>query len=130
KTGAIRALANLSWTRNGQLWETYNHGIGSATEPGSTFKLASILALLEDGYVEPDDSVDLEQGRTLYFDAELQDAYVHSLNNVTVEKAFEMSSNVGISKLVQQYYGEKNNADKYVARLHGYRGKWRTCAIH
>jgi cell division protein FtsI (penicillin-binding protein 3) len=120
KTGAIRAMANLSFTRNGKLWETYNHGIGSATEPGSTFKLASILALLEDGYIEPDDSVDLEQGRTMYFDSELQDAYTHTLNNVTVEKAFEMSSNVGISKLVQHFYGEKNNADKYVERLHDF----------
>ncbi|TAK42995.1 MAG: peptidoglycan glycosyltransferase, partial [Saprospiraceae bacterium] len=84
KTGAIRAMANLSWTNDGQLWETYNHAIGSATEPGSTFKLASILALLEDGYIEPGDSIDIEQGRTMYFDAELQDAYLHTLNNVTV----------------------------------------------
>lgn len=120
KTGAIRAMANLSWTKDGQLWETYNHAIGSATEPGSTFKLASILALLEDGYIEPGDSIDIEQGRTMYFDAELQDAYLHTLNNVTVERAFEMSSNVGISKLVQHYYGEKNNADKYVDRLHDF----------
>jgi cell division protein FtsI (penicillin-binding protein 3) len=117
KTGAIRAIANLGWTRQGQLWETYNTAIGAATEPGSTFKLASVLALLEDGYIDLEDSVDIEQGRTMYFDAELQDAYPHTLNNVTVKQAFEMSSNVGISKLVQQYYGKKNNADRYVKRL-------------
>ncbi len=117
KTGAIRAISNLGWTRDGQLWETYNFAIGAATEPGSTFKLASMLALLEDGYVDLEDSVDLEQGRTLYFDAELQDAHLHTYNNVTVKQAFEMSSNVGISKLVQHFYGENNKADKYIARL-------------
>lgn len=117
KTGAIRAISNLGWTRDGQLWETYNYAIGAATEPGSTFKLASMLALLEDGYVDLEDSVDLEQGRTLYFDAELQDAYIHAHNNVTVKQAFEMSSNVGVSKLVQHFYGENNKADKYIARL-------------
>lgn len=117
KTGAIRAISNLGWSKNGQLRETYNYAIGAATEPGSTFKLASMLALLEDGYVSLQDSVDIEQGRTLYFDAELQDAHPHTLNNVTVEKAFQMSSNVGISKLVQHFYGENNNADKYTSRL-------------
>lgn len=117
KTGAIRAVANLGWTKEGQLWETYNHAIGSATEPGSTFKLASLLALLEDGYVDLDDSIDLEQGRTLYFDSELKDSYPHSMNNVTVMQAFGMSSNVGVSRLVWNNYYVNNKADRYVQRL-------------
>lgn len=120
ETGAIRAIANLGWTRQGQLWETYNYAIGAATEPGSTFKLASVLALLDDGYVDLDDSIDLEQGRTIYFDAELVDAYSHAYNNVTVKQAFEMSSNVGISKLIQKYYGETNSADKFLAKIHDF----------
>jgi cell division protein FtsI (penicillin-binding protein 3) len=120
KTGAIRAIANLGWTKQGQLWETYNTAIGSATEPGSTFKLASLLALLEDGYVDLHDSIDLEQGRTIYFDAEMQDAYPHTINKATVLQAFGMSSNVGVSRLVNKYYGEKNKADEYVERLHDF----------
>ncbi|MEY3367647.1 MAG: hypothetical protein RI973_802 [Bacteroidota bacterium] len=117
KTGAVKAMANLGWTKQGKLMETFNYAVGSATEPGSTFKLASILALLEDDYVDLDDSVDLEQGRTLYFDAEMQDAYPHTLNKVPVMQAFGMSSNVGISRLVQRYYGERNNADRFVEHL-------------
>ncbi len=117
KTGAIKAMANLGWTRNGQLWETYNHAIGSATEPGSTFKLASLLALLEDGYVNLTDSIDLEQGSTLYFDSELKDSYNHSKNKVTVLQAFGMSSNVGVSRLVWNNYYANNKADRYVQRL-------------
>jgi cell division protein FtsI (penicillin-binding protein 3) len=117
KTGAVRAVANLGWTKEGQLWETYNHAIGSATEPGSTFKLASVLALLEDGNVDLDDSIDLEQGRTLYFDSELKDSYSHTLNNVSVMQAFGMSSNVGISRLVWNNYYVNNKADRYVQHL-------------
>jgi cell division protein FtsI (penicillin-binding protein 3) len=120
KTGAVRAIANLGWTKDGQLWETFNYALGSATEPGSTWKLASMLALLEDGYVDLDDSVDIQQGRTIYFDAEMQDAYPHTLNNVTVKQAFGMSSNVGISSLVDKYYGRKNNADRYVDRMRNF----------
>ncbi len=117
KTGAIKAMANLGWTKEGQLWETYNHAIGSSTEPGSTFKTASMLALLEDGYIDLEDSIDLEQGVTIYHDAELRDAHPHTLNRVSVKHAFGMSSNVGISRLVYNSYGTKNKADRYVERL-------------
>lgn len=117
KTGAIRAIANLGWTKEGKLWETFNHAIGSATEPGSTFKLASLLALLEDGYVDLTDSIDLEQGRTLYFDSELKDSYIHTLNKVSVLRAFGMSSNVGVSRLVWNNYYVNNKADRYVRHL-------------
>ncbi|HFA51659.1 MAG TPA: PASTA domain-containing protein [Bacteroidetes bacterium] len=117
KTGAIKAIANLDWTKKGKLWENYNHAVGTVCEPGSTFKLASMLALFEDGLVELNDSIDLEQGRTMYFDVELEDASSHTLNNVTVERAFAMSSNVGISRLVYNNYYTNNEADKYVDRL-------------
>ncbi len=117
KTGAIKAMANVGWTKDGKVWETYNHAIGSATEPGSTFKTASMLALLEDGYVDLEDSIDLEQGVTIYHDAELKDAHPHSLNRVSVKHAFGMSSNVGISRLVDNNYGTKNKADRYIGRL-------------
>lgn len=120
KTGAIRAIANLGWTKDGQIWETYNHAIGSATEPGSTFKLASMLALLEDGYIDLDDSIDLEQGVTIYHDSELKDAKEHHYNNVTARQAFAMSSNVGVSRMVYNAYGEKNKADKYIQHLHDF----------
>ncbi|MCC6725515.1 MAG: transpeptidase family protein [Saprospiraceae bacterium] len=117
KTGAIKAMANVGWTKDGQVWETFNHAIGSATEPGSTFKTASMLALLEDGYIDLGDSIDLEQGVTIYHDAELKDAHPHTLNRVSVKHAFGMSSNVGISRLVYNNYGTKNKADRYIDRL-------------
>src|ERR1035438_10472838 len=58
KTGAIRAIANLSRRDSGQYVENYNYAIGAATDPGSTFKLASLMAAMEDGYITLRDTVD------------------------------------------------------------------------
>jgi cell division protein FtsI (penicillin-binding protein 3) len=103
-TGKIRAMVNLENGKDGCV-ESFNHIIGSAVEPGSIFKAASMLALLDDGYVKPDDLVDLEKGQTIFYDRTMVDAYPHGLDTVTVNEVFAQSSNVGIAKLVQRYYG-------------------------
>lgn len=112
QTGAIKAIANLGRSEEGW-YETYNYAVGYATEPGSTFKLASMMAMLEDGYVSLEDSVSIEHGVTQYYEDVMEDSSPESkeLDTITVQKAFEMSSNVGISKLVNKYYGEKNSAN-------------------
>lgn len=114
KTGFIKAMVNLDQVDNGYA-EVYNHAIGSAVEPGSVFKLASYMALLEDGYVDPDDQVDLEKGETKFYDLTLRDAHAHGIDTTTVAHAFEISSNVGIAKLVQRYYGAQPEA--FIKRL-------------
>ncbi len=127
ETGAIRAIANLGRTKGGW-WETYNHAIGSAVEPGSTFKLASMMALLEDGYVDLQDSVDIERGTTRFYDEELTDSNPLSkrLRRISVKDAFKISSNVGISKLVNHYYGtvseanDNEGAARFIRRLKGF----------
>ena len=62
KTGAIRAIANIGKTRAGDYWENYNYAIGESTEPGSTFKLAAMMAMFEDGLIELDDSINIKDG--------------------------------------------------------------------
>lgn len=120
KTGAIRAIANLGRTEEGW-WETYNHGIGTAIEPGSTFKLATMMALMEDGYIKLDDTVSIENGRTKFYEDTMEDSSPYSarLDSITIQRAFEISSNVGMAKLAQQYYGrrEKLNKDMGAARF-------------
>lgn len=112
KTGAIRAIANLGRTDEGW-FETYNYAIASATEPGSTFKLASMMALIEDGHVNLDDSLDIQQGKADFYKETMEDSNPFSakMDTTTVKRAFEISSNVGIAKLIQQYYGEKTKAN-------------------
>jgi cell division protein FtsI (penicillin-binding protein 3) len=114
KTGKIRAIANIGKTKDGW-WEDFNHGIGSATEPGSTWKLASMLALLEEKAVRLSDTVDIETGKTTYHNEVLEDHERTNKRFVSVKEAFAVSSNVGISKLVYGYFDDKRQ--KYVRHL-------------
>lgn len=116
KTGKVRAIANLGRTDNGW-WETYNYAIGRSIEPGSVFKLASIMALLEDEFVQLEDSVSLNKGIVKYYDEEMRDSYRHNLDSSTVRTAFEISSNVGISSLITHFYGRSGKEQAFVDRL-------------
>lgn len=113
KTGAIRAIANLGRTEEGW-WETFNHAVGTAIEPGSTFKLATMMALMEDGYIKLDDTVSIENGSTKFYEDIMEDSSPYSarLDSITIRQAFEISSNVGMAKLAQQYYGKKERINK------------------
>lgn len=115
KTGAIKAIANLGRNEHGAYWENYNYAVGESHEPGSTFKLASMLALLDDGYVDINDTVDVEKGIHQFWNQTMRDAEHHNLTRITVASAFAHSSNVGISKLVEQYY--QKNPEKYLQHL-------------
>lgn len=115
QTGDIKAIANLTLQDNGKYGETYNHAVGSATEPGSTFKLASMICLLEDGFVDITDSIDIEGGIKKYYTETMRDSKTGVYDKITVAKAFEISSNVGISKLINRHYQAKPS--KLVDRL-------------
>lgn len=116
KTGEIKAIANLEKSSSGEYRETYNYAIGESTEPGSTFKLASMIALLEDGYVEMDDTVNTGNGVVKYYDQKVTDTKEGGYGVLTVKEIFEYSSNVGISKLVTRNY--KGNEEKFINRLY------------
>lgn len=113
-TGAIKAMANLGRTDDGKFWETYNHGIGSATEPGSTFKLATIMALLEDEFVSLNDTINIERGRTQFYDETMEDSSKESafIDSTSVRHAFEISSNVAMAKLVDTFYNKRSEANQ------------------
>ncbi|MFT6706781.1 MAG: cell division protein FtsI (penicillin-binding protein 3), partial [Flavobacteriales bacterium] len=120
KTGAIKAITNLGKIEKGY-FEKYNYAVGEAYEPGSTFKIASLMALMEDGYVNLYDSIDIEKGKHTFYEEEMVDASRESfsLDTTTVMRALEISSNVGIAKLVTKYYGndDKGQARQFIKRL-------------
>lgn len=110
KTGHIKAIANLTRREKDgiiQYKEVYNYAVGESAEPGSTFKLASLIALLESGVAELEDSVDIESGRTKFFDRTMKDSEGSAAGKLTLQQSFEKSSNVGISKLVYQHFSNK-----------------------
>ena len=115
ETGEIRAIANLTRKEDGSYEEAYNFAIGAASEPGSTFKLASMIALLDDGHIEITDSVDTEGGIKKFYDRTMRDSHPGKYQKLTVQRAFEVSSNVGISKLVDQFYSSRE--DHFISKL-------------
>jgi len=116
KTGRVLAIANLARKDSDNKYEeSYNYALGEAAEPGSTFKLSSLLVAMEDGYVKNSDSVNLENGSVTYYDRVIHDADHDETGWVTVQRAFEISSNVGISKIIYKCYA--NQPKKFVDGL-------------
>ena len=116
ETGCIRAIANLTADENGRYNESYNYAIAESTEPGSTFKLAALMAAIEDGYVQPEDTIDTEKGTVRYYDKVIRDTRKEGYGRITVERAFEVSSNVGMAKIIYNSY--KGREEEFVERLY------------
>ncbi|TND09214.1 MAG: cell division protein FtsI/penicillin-binding protein 2 [Bacteroidetes bacterium] len=108
KTGEIRAIANLTRSEKDSAHydEDYNYAIGDAREPGSTFKLASMIVGMDQGFVNPKDKVNLEGGLHMFYNLPMKDSHTPKKNDVTVEEAFWESSNVGISKVVYRSFSK------------------------
>lgn len=126
ETGAVRAIANLGRNETGDsYYELYNYAIAMATEPGSTFKLASIMALLEDEKVDLNDTIHINKGKWRFYEEEMVDATSSSLSmdSATVQRVFEISSNVGLARLIDKYYGKDagDNAVQFIEKLHQFK---------
>ena len=128
ETGAIRAIANLDRASGGGYYEGSNHAVGSATEPGSTFKLAAVMALLEDGYADLDTRVDLHNGKKRFYNYTMEDSHWHPHREVDLRQAFEISSNVGIATLTDEAYARKKKSREFISRLNQF-GLNRTTGI-
>ncbi len=116
-TGNVKAIVNLGLQNDGEYHETYNYAIGESTEPGSTFKLPSLMAAIEDGVIDTSDIVDTGNGSVKYYDRTVTDTKQHGI--ITVKQVFEESSNVGTSKLIYEHY--KDRPKDYVNRLYAMR---------
>jgi cell division protein FtsI (penicillin-binding protein 3) len=120
KTGAIKAIANLK--RNGKdtsnYFETFNYALGYPSEPGSTFKLASFLAVIDNYDISLDEKINVGNGECMYFDRKMKDSHAPKNSVMTAQEIFENSSNVGTSKLVTKYFAKDPKA--YIAKLRSF----------
>jgi cell division protein FtsI (penicillin-binding protein 3) len=107
KTGEVKAISNLSSDGNGNFSEKYNFATGQLFEPGSTFKLVTMIALLEDTNIALTDSIDIGNGEFMFYNKTVKDHEAGGLGRVTIQKAFEHSSNVAMAKLVDKHFGVK-----------------------
>lgn len=129
-TGKIKAIANLGQEKNkdgtvkkdkdgnSMYTEDLNYGIGKRTEPGSIFKLATLISLMEDGYVTSNSIVDCEGGVKNFYGLRIKDSHL-GYGALTVKEAFARSSNVAFAKLADQYY--HNQPSKFLSHLHRFR---------
>ncbi|MEO6537670.1 MAG: penicillin-binding protein [Ferruginibacter sp.] len=117
-TGKIKAIANLGKQPAGNYIEDLNYGIGKATEPGSIFKLATLISLLEDKYVTMNSIVDCNGGVKQFYGLRIKDSHLGT-HNISVKNAFAASSNVAFATLADQYY--HSQPSKFIEHLHHFR---------
>ena len=116
-TGEIRAVANFSKVSTGEYEEQFNYAIAASQDPGSTFKLASYLSLLEDNKVDTNSMVATGDGTYRIPGHTIRDSH-GGIGTVTVKRAFEESSNVAVAKMINAAY--QNDQGKFSEHLY----KW------
>jgi len=117
KTGAIRAMSSLQRTDAEKYAENFNFAFGAAYEPGSTFKLASLLVALEDGKIDTSSIVDTKNGVFEFYDRKMRDSNAHrgGHGKISIARAFEVSSNIGIARTIVDLYEDK--PQEFIDRL-------------
>ena len=117
KTGEVKAIVNMSKGNDGKYYEMRNNAISDMMEPGSTFKTASIMVALEDGKIEPDTKVDTGNGVKMMHGRPMKDLNWNrgGYGVIDVTRILEVSSNVGVSSIIDQYYYD--NPQKFVDGL-------------
>ncbi len=117
-SGEIKAITNMGRIGEGVWTETKNHAVADETEPGSTFKVVSMMVALEDGVVHPGDTIETGNGLYNYAGSVVRDHNVHKggYGTITASKAIRYSSNVGVAKIILKGY--ENNPSKFVEGIY------------
>jgi cell division protein FtsI (penicillin-binding protein 3) len=118
KTGEIKAIVNLKEVGEGKYYEYHNSAIGENLEPGSTFKLASLMVALEDGKFSLKDSIDTKEGKHRFYDRVMKDSKRGGYGKISVKDVIAYSSNVGIAQLINKHY--KKTPQRFIDRLYSF----------
>ena len=115
KTGEIKAISNLGRTSEGTYFEQRNYAIYESHEPGSTFKLMGMVVALEDKVIDTADIIDTEKGVIRFHGKPVRDSHHGGYGEISAARVFEVSSNVGIVKIIDENY--KDHPEKFVQGL-------------
>jgi len=118
KTGYVKAISNLGRSKDGSYYETVNYAVGESAEPGSSFKLAALIAMLEDKKVDTSQVFDSHGGDVGYFGRHVRDSHHGGYGKVTLARGFELSSNTVMAQAVYNSY--KDNPKQFIDRLNGF----------
>lgn len=105
ETGKVRAMVNLRRNDDGEYVDSYNYALKDNIEPGSTFKTISLLAAMDDGFIDENTTVDVGNGVWVYAKQRISDG--HGGGTYDISDVLAKSSNVGSAKLITKYYAEK-----------------------
>ncbi len=114
-TGEIKAISNLGKTKENKYYERLNYAIGESHEPGSTFKLMSMVAALEDKVIDTSTVIDTENGYWKIYNHRVRDSKYGGYGKISFAKAFELSSNTAFAKTIHNGY--KKKPSRFVNRL-------------
>lgn len=115
KTGEVKAISNLGRTSEGTYFEQRNYAIYESHEPGSTFKLMGMVVALEDKVIDTAQIIDTEKGVIRFHGKPVRDSHHGGYGEISVSRVFEVSSNVGIVKIIDEHY--KDNPEKFIQGL-------------
>lgn len=117
KTGDIKAIVNMTKCADGEYYEIKNSAVSDLLEPGSVFKTASLMVALDDGVVDTTYTVDTGSGIWDMYGAKMRDHNWHKggYQVLTLPQTLEYSSNIGVSRIIDKYYGK--NPEKFVKAL-------------
>lgn len=106
KTGEIKAISNLGRTPSGKYYERLNYAIGESHEPGSAFKLMSMVAALELKAIDSGTVVDTGEGRYKMYGRYINDSKKGGYGEISAARALEVSSNIGFARLIDENFGD------------------------
>ncbi len=117
KTGEIKAISNLGRTSEGKYYEKRNYAVYESHEPGSAFKLMSMVAALESGAIDTSTVVDTGEGRYLMHGRYINDSRRGGYGEISAARALEVSSNIGFARLIDENFNKDPN--KFIDLLKG-----------
>ena len=118
ETGHIKAISNLGRDKDGSYYETTNYAVAESHEPGSTYKLADLMSLLEDKKADTSSVYDSQDGIITYFGKKVRDSKKGGYGKLSLARGFELSSNTILVDAVYQAY--KSNPKQFVDNLNSY----------
>jgi len=118
KTGYVKAISNLGRATDGSYYETVNYAVGESAEPGSSFKLAALISMLEDKKVDTSQVFDSKGGDITFNGRHVRDSHRGGYGKISLARGFELSSNTVLVQAVYESYkdnpwGFVNNLNKY-----------------
>ncbi|WP_281336513.1 penicillin-binding protein [Flavobacterium eburneipallidum] len=116
KTGKVKAISNLGRDdKTGNYYETVNYAVAESHEPGSTFKLIDMIALLDDNKVDTSKVYDSRGGVISYRGDKVRDSHEGGYGKISLGKGFEVSSNTILVQAVYENY--KNDPQEFIDRI-------------